>query len=488
MTQSEFLKRWLMHYVHPEYFYVPWSDHQVGTVTLNLTLTDSPHPEVTECLCSFYIYHVETEEYMEFTKYGDWYVGKPIKISGESGDVITISPCFTDISGEITLRLPFGTYQYIEYECVYGKIKKQPVQFTVDKTDRTVTISHLAAYLHTWIGKEESINSTQYVVSEREYKWEDALFPLPAGREAYYRPYNAGYEFLTGSVDNTDRQGFQFGRYSHPTPSGHYTRIRQHHYWHQKFATTMDWAVQAETKMLYESPWSTDEVITYTSAIDFDEIEEQTLFGYNTEGYWASVSIWGSQTAPAFARGNGVQIWGNKSVNRNMSYKWQDCILPHPIMEYYVNDKLDKFSHELNGAYVLDFRDDTFSRSANWIYNVNFPSSLNSSQIETETKWYVENPSYMHTQYSGYYFYAFLRGHTNITGTEGEKYYDVLDEATGVITTYTETYTPQYEYWSDAFVYQFTYDWNNHDTYPENNPYLIVNSSKMVEIQQTNDW
>ena len=250
----------------------------------------------------------------------------------------------------------------------------------------------------------------------------------------------------------------------------------------------MDWAVQAETKMLYESPWSTDEVITYTSAIDFDVTEEQTPYGYNTEGYWASIGIWGQQTAPAFSRGNGVQIWDNKRVNRNMSYKWQDCILPHPIMEYYVNGKLDKFSHELNGAYVLDFRDDTFSRSAHFIYNANFPSLLNSNQLEYETKWYIENPDYMDTQYNGYYYYAFLKGHENITGTEGEKYYDVLDDATGVITTYTETYTPQYEYWSDAFVYQFTYDWNNHDTYPENNPYLIVNSSKMVEIQQTNDW
>lgn len=475
MTQSEFLKRWLMHYVHPEYFYIPWSDNRVGTVTLNLTLTGNPIQEMLDFMCSFYIYHVETDEYMEFTKYGDWYVGKPMRISGESGDVVTISPSMTDMSGEIILRLPFGTYQYIEYECVYGKIKKQPIQFTVDRTDRTVTIAHPAAYLHTWVGEEEIVDCEQYVVSEREYKYEDALFPLPAGREAYFRPYNAGYEFLTGSSDNSDRQGFNFGQ-AYLTPSGHYTRRIQHHYWHQEFETTMDWNVTAHTQMLYESPWSDKEVITY-GKVDFDVKDEQNPYGFNSEGYWS--------TGPVFARGSDVIVWTNKTVDRNMSYWWQDCILPHPIMEYYVNDWKDPFTQELNGMYVLNFRDDTFNRDAHWIYNAYFHSILNVNVITcNDHRWYVYNG--IPDNYNGYYYFTFDRAHNIISGKQGEKYYEVLDEDTGVITHYEEKYTPQEESWVDRFVYQFTYDESPY--YYSGNPLLIVNSNYMVEVKAGGEW
>ena len=285
MTQSEFLKRWIMHYVHPEYFYIPWSDHKVGTVTLNLTLTGSPVADVPNCLCSFYIYHVETDEYMQFNPYGNWYVGTPMTISGEPGDVVVIDPCMTDKSGEITLRLPFGTYQYIEYECVYGKIKKQPIQFTVNGTERTVTIAHQAAYLHTSIGDEVVITTQANVVSEEDFDYD--------GESAYFQPSQTvdieaytlwwTYDFwenVSSASDNTDRPYWNFGQ-TLVRPSGHQVTKTERHYWKNNFDTTMDWDVNC-TQVIEDrhSPWG--ESVKVYGTVEFRIREDNYCLRYLT--------------------------------------------------------------------------------------------------------------------------------------------------------------------------------------------------------------
>lgn len=335
MTQSEFLKRWLMHYVHPEYFYIPWADNQVGTVTLNLTLRNSPVADVPNCLCTFYIYNVDTDEYMEFTEYEDWYVGKPMKISGQSGDVVTINPWFTDKNGLITLRLPYGTYQYIEYECVYGKIIKQPVQFVVDKTERTVNIPHQAAYLHTSIGDEVVITTQANVVSEEDYDYD--------GLSRYFQPsqtvdiisyglfWSDGWSNVASASDNTDRPYWNFG-HTVIKPSGHKETKTERHYWKNNFNTTMDWNVTC-TQIIedQQSPWS------------------ETALIYGTVDF---------------------RINENNYCERYLTFKKQERYEEAPAMYWVVNgDRQNNYFHENNPSLMLNYEDNIENRRVeiNWL-------------------------------------------------------------------------------------------------------------------------
>lgn len=161
MTVNEFLKRWIMHYVHPEYFYIPWNDN-TRRVTFKFTLTDNPIPTdkyTVDCEVSFYLYNKTTGKFMTATRDGDIYRVKDRNYSNyESGTVVTEYPCIT-ARNEVTVVFPKGEFRLIEYSCTRGVLKTTHVDFVPANQD--IVIPHKVAYSKTYLDDSWLKYSTQ---------------------------------------------------------------------------------------------------------------------------------------------------------------------------------------------------------------------------------------------------------------------------------------------------------------------------------------
>lgn len=172
MTQSEFLKRWIMHYVQPEYFYIPWSGQKMGAVKFKIILDNTPYDSINNCYVAFYIREKTSGKYVEIDSSKTFPTGKVKDYSEYApGTVVTETPLFNWVTNEKTIRLPYGTYEYVEYLCNFGCIVKQPITFTVSSSMQTVEVHHPACYVSTGI---DQWYSNTYTVSATTTDVDDA--------------------------------------------------------------------------------------------------------------------------------------------------------------------------------------------------------------------------------------------------------------------------------------------------------------------------